>query len=465
MKLSKVDITNFRCFETLPVKLQSDVNVFVGVNGAGKTAVLDAIAMALYDVVAANGGGGKRQRNSQSANLRPEDIHVVPGSSESVVSRADSVTIHAEANQFYPAAGFPERTETGAERFIEWTDHVQFQPPAGFIYETSQSSKLAPIYDYFKQIWLELRRTEGKALIPFPVVAYYRADRRLRGMPELGNIFEIELERPGAYAGALNAGANYKAMCQWFYLRENQELREKLQIRHDPSFEFPELKAVRSVLGRSVENVKRVFFRESPLSLNIEFLDPHGAPSVQSLEQLSDGYRNLLAVILDFARRLAQANPTSENPLEAPGILLIDEIELHLHPRWQQTVIPRLRESFPNTQLVVTTHSPQVLTTVESRCIQILRDQKLFSAPAATYGAESKRMLERVLEAPSRPPDEDNEFARDIRRLFGLINGKKLDEAQELANRLKEKAGNEEPALIEAETMISNRRWEKEVGL
>jgi hypothetical protein len=74
-------------------------------------------------------------------------------------------------------------------------------------------------------------------------------------------------------------------------------------------------------------------------------------------------------------------------------------------------------------------------------------------------------MLERVLEAPSRPPDEDNEFARDIRHLFTLINSKQLDEAQALADKLRAKAGHEEPALIEAETMISNRRWEKEVGL
>ena len=76
MKLTKVDITNFRCFESLAVPLQPDVNVFVGVNASGKTAILDAIAIALYDVVAANGGCGKRQRTSQGANLRPSDIHI-----------------------------------------------------------------------------------------------------------------------------------------------------------------------------------------------------------------------------------------------------------------------------------------------------------------------------------------------------------------------------------------------------
>ena len=87
MKLTKVDITNFRCFESLAVPLQPDVNVFVGINASGKTAVLDAIAIALYDIVAANGGGGKRQRALQGANLRPSDIHVPPEAVEPVAGR------------------------------------------------------------------------------------------------------------------------------------------------------------------------------------------------------------------------------------------------------------------------------------------------------------------------------------------------------------------------------------------
>ena len=85
MKLTQIDIANFRCFESLSISLRPDVNLFVGVNGAGKTTILDAVAIALYDIVAANGGGRKRQRSEQGVSLRPSDIHIAPGNGEKVV--------------------------------------------------------------------------------------------------------------------------------------------------------------------------------------------------------------------------------------------------------------------------------------------------------------------------------------------------------------------------------------------
>jgi predicted ATP-binding protein involved in virulence len=357
MKLSKVQITNFRCFESLPISLQGDINVFVGVNGAGKTTILDAIAVALYDVVAANGGSGKRQRANQHVSLRPSDLHVTPGA-DPIEGRADFVQVTCGAAEYYALPGFPAKTPTGADNLIEWTDHIRYTPPNDFYYETSESKKLSPIYDYFGALWADISQSAA-ALIPLPVVAYYRADRRLREMPNLGDIFKLTLERDGAFVEALNAGADYQGVCQWFYLRENSELREKHQIRKNPDYEFPDLRAVRHAIKLSIENVESIFFRDSSLAVSLK--EPSGGPKVLLLEQLSDGYRNLLAVILDFARRLAQANPHFENPLEAPGILLIDEIELHLHPRWQQTVIPNLRAVFPNTQIIAATHSPLVL--------------------------------------------------------------------------------------------------------
>lgn len=463
LKLDKIDITYFRCFESLSVPLQADVNVIVGVNGAGKTAILDAIAIALWHLVAANGGGGPRQRTVQGVSLRPSDLHIRPDAPDAISGRSDHVLIKAVAKDFYGVTGYPARTESGGPRDLEWEEDILFRLPNDFAYGTKQSIGLADVYGYVKALWQEIRISDPKALIPLPVVAYYRANRRLSEMPNLGDIFSVSLERDRAFLGALNAGVDYQAMCQWFYRRENHELREKLQVRNDRDYQFPDLKAVRAAVATTLEDVERVFFDDT--TLKVSFRNPKGTPKDLELAQLSDGYRNLLALVLDFARRLAQAHPHWEKPLDAPGILLIDEIELHLHPQWQQQVITNLRKAFPNTQIIVTTHSPQVLTTVHRRNIKVLRDGRLFQAPADPYGAESKRALEDVLHTDSRPPERDNENVRQLGELFRLINANDLGKANQVFQALAQAMGTDEPALIEAETIIRNREWEKELGL
>ena len=457
MNLSKIEITYFRCFESLAMDLQPDINVIVGANGAGKSSILDAIAIALYEVIAANGAGGKRQRATQGAALEPTDIHIDPKAIDPIEGRQYFVQVRATAKDFYEVDEFSKSPLTGRPATIDWSEHIRFARPNTFNYDTRASERLSQLNRYFKAIWEEIGKSSPQALIPLPVVAYYRASRRISGMPNLGDIFKVELSRIEAFAHALNAGANFTAMCQWLYLRENEELRAQAGRRETDPTRFPILRSIRQALKRTIEGVERIYFDGSPPRLMIDLQNSDGSPQVLELAQLSDGYRNLLALVLDFARRLAQANPNWPNPLEAPGILLIDEVELHLHPRWQQTIIPSLQAAFPNSQLIVSTHSPAVLTTVRREHIHLLgSDHKFENLPedVGTYGAENSRVLAEVFGTHTRP--QNVETVEKLSAYLRLLEDQKhdTDEAQSLRRELESALGESDPELRRADLRI-----------
>ena len=281
MKLHRVDITHFRCFEDLTIPLQPDVNVFVGVNGSGKTAILDAVAMLLWDVVAASGGGTEKERIAQKVALQPSDIHVRFDATNGSEPPHEFVRIRGVARDYYKVRNDCDQFlfDLG-EVFLEWDEYISFRPPASMDYGKRRSSAL---YQYIENLWARIYTTGPATPVPLPVVAYYRAHRRIQEMPDLFDSGVMDTARKGAFRGALNASASCKTMLRWFYLRENQELREKLQIRKEPTFEFPDLKAVRSAIAQTVENVAQMFFDGTPPRLKIAMEDPDGSRRVFNL--------------------------------------------------------------------------------------------------------------------------------------------------------------------------------------
>jgi predicted ATP-binding protein involved in virulence len=177
-----------------------------------------------------------------------------------------------------------------------------------------------------------------------------------------------------------------------------------------------------------------------------------------SVNQLSSGYRNMLALVMDFARRLAQANPQMENPLEAEAILMIDELDLHLHPTWQQKIIPDLRKVFPNTQIIATTHSPEIVTTVQRHQVKILEDYQIKECPSPTRGMKSSDVVRYVLGLDNLRPD--TEESRTLTALFEAIDNGNLEEAKRLRDKLQDWKSFD-PDITRADMQI--RRLEREM--
>lgn len=182
-------------------------------------------------------------------------------------------------------------------------------------------------------------------------------------------------------------------------------------------------------------------------------VDKFGLP--MNMDQLSDGEKNLIAMVGDIARRLSIANPNSRNPLNGKGIILIDEIDLHLHPGWQRLMIPKLTELFPNCQFIISTHSPQVISHTHPKSIFILKvdkNQISFSKASESYGMNTDRILEDLLGVDARPRKEK----QMIHTIFQQIQRGEVTAAQATIEELIKSIG-DDPELLRAQTLIKRK--------
>jgi predicted ATP-binding protein involved in virulence len=274
----------------------------------------------------------------------------------------------------------------------------------------------------------------------------------------------------------LESSSRFKETFKWFYSLQAEETADHIDIGGGISSlkEKDSRSELKSLFDRNSGSVNRIRtrvaiadaieavvpqfsnprIRANPLRLILTEGGEGDLSRELSLQMLSDGYRTMIAMVMDFARRLAQANPDMKNPLQAEAILLVDEIDLHLHPIWQQKVIPSLQRAFPNTQMVVSTHSPQVLSTVPSESILIVEPDGVRRCDAPTYGARSSDLVAEVLGLPSqRPPD--NAISSKISELFRAIDAGDVVVAKAVRLELEDWAkGFPEPDLVRADVLI-----------
>jgi predicted ATP-binding protein involved in virulence len=155
-------------------------------------------------------------------------------------------------------------------------------------------------------------------------------------------------------------------------------------------------------------------------------------------------------LILDIAKRLAQANPWLDDPLtSAQAVILIDEIDLHLHPQWQRKIVRNLETTFPSCQFIATTHSPQVIGEVPHEKIQLIEDGEVYR-PGRSFGIDSNRVLEELMNAKSRNEDVQS----TISRIATLIADKKFDESRSVIEELSHKIGGSDAEITRARTLL-----------
>jgi predicted ATP-binding protein involved in virulence len=469
MRLKTVTLKNFRCFESLTLDLHPQLTVIVGSNGAGKTALLDGIATGLTPVLTHLSSANQRLsgRGFKDADFRIEGYPGRGGKTQ--WAKADFAQVMVET---YDELRWDYWKPSGNTKGVE--------PPEKWG-ETQLKDRLSSIYASYK--------TTHPLLTP--TFAYYGASRGSIKVPERLREAKLNYEHPtAALYDCLDPASDFREMLEWFDLEESSELRENKGVVNDDFSPFSSLEAVRAAVMGLLGQYRNPHFNSRHKFMLTRVSDC--APML--VEQLSQGYQSMLALAMDFARRLAIANPhleyddedyavqvinqaidqlaalgvVSEEPLQqsarmsAPAIMLVDEIDLHLHPSWQQRVLRDLVRTFPLTQFIVTTHSPQVLTTVPSECIRIMQDGKVYQAPAGTEGAEPGRLLLSALGLQSvRPPG--NAATKELLAYLTLVDQDQWNTpvALELRRKLDARYQGNEPALLEADLLIENKKWEQ----
>lgn len=421
MKLKQVTIDNFRAIEHLELPLESGLTVLFGNNGQGKTSVLSAIAVGLGSIA-----------------------RFLPSVSSIGFLKTDQ------------RWGLPIR--------------VQLTTTDGVIWERWSGAKGRNVggLRHLKEAISRIVDADqnGNPPIDLPIVAFYQTDRAVFDVPQSNRNLGRSYSRYGALEGALSARTNFHHFFQWFYTKENEELREQRELGN---FEhrLKELDAVRRAIESMVPGVSRPRIASGPLRFVVTTSPTLGDLKTTDLNQLSGGYRIILAVAADLARRMAQGNPHLDDPLLSEAIVLLDEVELHLHPAWQQLVLADLMRTFPNVQFIAATHSPQVLTTVKPEHIVELKyfsnGIQATSASGPTFGAEAGYVLDTVMGVTERPPG--NEFVTDLERYRQLVNDGmgESELALDIRRRL-EILSPRDPALDRADIEIRRHRILNDIG-
>lgn len=437
MRLERLSLFNFRCFKELTVEFDERLTVIVSENGFGKTAILDAIAIGfgryltkLPDVT------GKTASES--------DIRLTKGEQKERL-----MAIHWEARANDQLIEWSSVRRSGAMLPSMFKKLVSLQP--GLRYQAGTRA-----IDEFTR---KLAESESAGDLPFvPVIAYYGTNRAIREDVKRRRNFKKEFERFAALDGALDPDSRFRAAFEWFNALEDEERRER-EARRSFKYVNPELEAVRRAMVRMLppgfENPRTEI---RPLRFVIDRVMPDGTIKTFRISQLSDGYRVVLGLVMDLARRLAQANGAhaktfkkSTSALDLPAIALIDEVDLHLHPVWQQTILSDLMHTFPGTQFIVTTHSPQVLSTVRRANIRVITfDQHGVVAAmqplARTYGRPSGDVMHSVMMVDPQPPVKEKE---QLEILTALVDQGEYasKHAQDLMSFLRTQLGEEHPQL------------------
>lgn len=430
MKLKKIRIINYRCFKDANIDFDEHTTLIVGKNGAGKTAILDAVAVAVSTFLLGIDGGVGRSILKDDARYEFHDLdgtvdpqHQFPVSIESI---GDCLDNHD----------------------VKWVRSLNSESGNTTVKEARELTNISK--EAQKRIM-----TGDKSLI-LPLISYYGTGRLYAQKKEKKNIKSLtEFKRQVGYVDCMAAESNEKLMLNWFQIQTLKSLQE--QQRTGKVEKSLLLKTVEKAICKCFErisgskNASIIFYLDTHrLVLNFESAD--GSLQKFAMDEMSDGYKNTLSMIGDIAYRMAVLNPMLGDKVleETSGVIVIDEIDLHLHPQWQQTIISDLNTIFPKIQFIVSSHAPAVINSVAKEQIRILDNGEIYMPAAQTYGRDANSILREVMKVSERPMD----IKQRMNLFYSYMDENNYQEADKILTEIESIVGTTDPDIAAARTSL-----------
>jgi len=418
--VEQLTLTNFRCFEQTRISFKASMNVLIGQNGSGKTTVIDALATGLAGMV--------RPLHKSLGNLFSESRLRLSDVRVERIDKGGTTTFEpqlpARIDVELRLGGVRLQSGPKAERGGE--DSIMSGPGRAISFLDFSDVLRWAVQDGFD--------------VTLPLIAYYGTGRIWRGGQERATGRD-DLSRLAGYESCLEPSTHLSGMRAWF---RRMELLA-LQDGRTPAVLEASKRAIVACLDgfdlvRYDARLDDLAARHTATGLLLGF------------EQLSDGQRNMLGMVADMAYRAATLNPHlgGEAALKTPGVVLIDELDLHLHPAWQRRVVEDLRRAFPLVQFIVTTHSPQVLSEVPNDAVIVLEGAQPFHPAAPTEGRDTNSILAEVFGVSAHP----SETIAEINAISDLLDEGKNDEARKRLDALAQRLTERDPEIGRLRDML-----------
>ena len=424
MNIQHLSIRNFRNFESWDISFDENLTLIVGANGAGKTTLMDAVAVSLGTVFTALDGLAGVSINKQDARLSAFQL----GSGEDVQAA-------------YPVVISAEGMMDG--HTVHWERSLNGEKGSTTVKNAQDLIRMIKSY--------QDRLRAGDRLLALPIIAYYGTGRLWDyHRAKKTNTFKTNT-RTNGYMDCLDGTTNAKLMLDWFRQMEFKRFDEDLKS-------LPELTAVygamETCLSRAGYVDAKIHYNPKQNELFISY-DAEGGRIKLPLNQLSDGYKVVSSLIADIAYRMAVLNPQYLDRVtqETDGIVLIDEIDLHLHPAWQQRILLDLREIFPKVQFIVSTHAPAVIHSTTSEHLRILNDNRLEMPAMQSFGKDANSILKSIMGVSERPL----QIVERFKSFYELLDNEKYDDAEHILDLLEEDIG-EDPEIAYCRVQLDLER-------